>query len=280
MKDYEQLTLRDHFMFGKIFQNPANSSLLLTSLLNTDINVEFAEIEKYFKEYSDGKFIRVDLISKDENGNIYDAELQHGSTNPSRKSELPKRSRLYQALIDSAAASSGIPYIDLKKIYIIFICTYDPFGQNLGMYTFHTRCSESDSIDYDDGIYKIFFNTTGNLENLPKSTQNMLKYIDTGMISDHATSYIADAVTKAREKDEWREEYMLASIYYDDVFNEGYYTAKNQLDSVIAKQASTIDSQADIIADKDNQIADKDNQIAALNNQIAELRQQFEAKNN
>lgn len=66
---------------------------------------------------------------------------------------------------------------------------------------------------------------------------------------------------------------MLASVYYDDVFHEGYYTAKSQLDSIIAEQAN-------IIADKDNQIAEMDNQIADKDNQIAELKRLLAAMTN
>lgn len=49
MKNYEQLTIRDHFMFGKICLKPENCQLILQALFNYDISIVDTEIEKYIK---------------------------------------------------------------------------------------------------------------------------------------------------------------------------------------------------------------------------------------
>ncbi|MCQ2081748.1 MAG: hypothetical protein MJZ11_08815 [Lachnospiraceae bacterium] len=71
---------------------------------------------------------------------------------------------------------------------------------------------------------KIFFNTTADLSVLPKRTQNMLKYIESGETSDEDTEYIDSQVTEARTKEIWREEYMRTFVHDNDVYMDGYDT--------------------------------------------------------
>lgn len=53
---------------------------------------------------------------------------------------------------------SGKPYLYMPDTYVIFICTFDPFGRGLPIYTLETKCNEIDLPEYKDGVYKIFFN--------------------------------------------------------------------------------------------------------------------------
>ena len=39
----------------------------------------------------------------------------------------------------------GQSYAELKESYVIFICTQDPFGKDLPVYTFRNVCSEDGS---------------------------------------------------------------------------------------------------------------------------------------
>ena len=49
---------------------------------------------------------------------------------------LPKRSRYHQAEMDVSSLKPGQDFNDLKPGYVIFICTFDPFGKKLYRYTF------------------------------------------------------------------------------------------------------------------------------------------------
>ena len=220
-KNYEELTIRDHFMFGKICTDPENRKLLIDALLQTDLKEKHGSIEKHIQEYRNSKYARLDLLSEDENGKIYNAEMQNKSKNPVRQLELPKRSRYYQALLDTAYLGSGEDYMNLAETVIIFICTFDPFGKGEALYTFETKCVEDDNLKFDDQIQKLFFNTTADLSSLPQSTQNMLSYINTGNAVDEATEKIDVAVKNARTKEEWRREYMLTVVHDIDVKREG-----------------------------------------------------------
>ena len=56
----------------------------------------------------------------------YDIEMQN-----TRKYNLRKRTRYYQGMIDLNILSKGSNYNALKETYIIFICTFDEFGEYL-----------------------------------------------------------------------------------------------------------------------------------------------------
>ena len=220
-KPYEQLTIRDHFMFGKVCQDETNAQIILRALLNEDITVKTTEVEKFLNDTKSGKFVRLDLLAKDEFDVIYNAELQHYS-NKERTEELPRRSRYYQSLIDANNIPKRKHYKDIPDVYVIFVCTYDPFGFDLPQYTFKTKCIEADIPNFDDGINRIFFNTTADLRSLPLKTQNMLKYIGTGSTSDTETKFLEDIINDARVKEIWRNEYMLTFVHDKDVYLDGY----------------------------------------------------------
>lgn len=222
MKEYEELTLRDHYMFGKICSKESNCQLILQSLLNEEINVTNTDIEKYYKQYSDGKFVRLDLLAEEDDRRVFNAELQHKSTNTEKQKELPKRSRYYQAILDSESLKSGVMYRQLPETFIIFICTFDPFGFGKGLYTFDMTCKEIDVPKFNDGVHRLFFNTTGDLSNLPQCAQNMLEYIHTGTPVDDVTQILDLEVKEARLHEEWRRDYMLTLTYRNDVFEEGH----------------------------------------------------------
>ena len=74
--------------------------------------------------------------------------------------DLPRRMRYYQSMIDVDSLIAGSEYETLKESYVIFLCTKDPFGLRLPVYTFNTVCKEAKDFALDDGINKIFFNAS------------------------------------------------------------------------------------------------------------------------
>ncbi len=54
---------------------------------------------------------------------VYNIEIQ-----ATKFKYLAKRMRYYQGLIDLNIIDKGEEYSSLKKSFVIFICTYDPFG--------------------------------------------------------------------------------------------------------------------------------------------------------
>lgn len=61
--------------------------------------------EKAFDVTIEGKSVRLDVYVEDDAGTVYDIEMQVTSN-----SNLPKRSRYYQSIIDLNSLSKGVKY--------------------------------------------------------------------------------------------------------------------------------------------------------------------------
>ena len=68
-----------------------------------------------------------------------------------------RNSNFYQSLMDVDNLLRGQSYADLKESYVIFICTQDPFGKGLPVYTFRSVCGEDGSILLNDKSVKVFY---------------------------------------------------------------------------------------------------------------------------
>lgn len=75
------------------------------------------------------KSVRFDVYASDEEEVSYDVEMQNDDTK-----NLPKRCRYYQAELDVTSLRPGEDYQQLKPGYIIFICSFDPFGKGRYQY--------------------------------------------------------------------------------------------------------------------------------------------------
>ena len=103
-------------------------------------------------------FILFILYNKDSYGKIYDAEMENLNHKSVESHHLPQRSRYYQGAIDIDYMDQGKSYKELPESNVMFICTFDPFGQGLGQYTFVEQCLENTVLVLNDGTKKIFYN--------------------------------------------------------------------------------------------------------------------------
>lgn len=220
---YESLTLSHPFMFGKIAMDKKNSQIILSSLLNEDIILKDNPTrEKFIQIKSESKFVRLDLFSEDIIDRLFDTEMQNKSKNPEINKELPKRCRYYQSIIDAEILDTGIHYKYLNKSYIIFICTFDPFGEGLYRYTFQNRCDENTQLTLGDECIKIFYNTKGDLSKAPQKTREFLEYIENQTVANSDIQVLHDAVTVGNQNEEWRAEFMRLNLWEMDARENGH----------------------------------------------------------
>lgn len=192
---YEHLGIEDDFIFAKIMQDKLLCVRLLELLTgNTIDDVENIVVQKSVKVTNDSKGIRYDVYVDDGQNRIYDAEMQNKT---SKDKELPRRSRFYQEMLDLNELEKGEHYMDLKDSYVIFICTYDPFKENLCCYSFSNVCAEKNNLLLDDGRNILFFNTKGDRENTTKEIAEFLDYVENRNVSGSFTQQLDDAVKKA-----------------------------------------------------------------------------------
>ena len=155
IKEYEELTISDDFMFYKVMQNSELCKELLEIILSVEIEkLEYISRQKVLRKKYDGKGIRLDVYTKDAEGTVYNLEMQ-----AIKKSDIPKRSRYYQGVIDTDNFKEGADYNSLNKSIIIFICRFDLFKKGRPIYTFKSFCEEEVGLELGDEATRIFINS-------------------------------------------------------------------------------------------------------------------------
>ena len=66
----------------------------------------------------------------------------------------------------------------LKKVYVIFIMPFDPFGLNRMIYTIRNSCIEEPEMPYDDGATTIFLYTKGRVGVPSGELEAFLKFFE------------------------------------------------------------------------------------------------------
>ncbi len=216
-QQWENLKISNDFIFAKVMRNPKLCKGILERLLEIAVDsIGYPEEQKVIDITKDSKSVRLDVYLLDEKGTVYNIEIQ---TTENRN--LPKRTRYYQGMIDLNSIEKGIDYQELPQSYVIFICTFDPFGKQRWKYTFENKSAEDSVTGLEDGTAKIFFNTKGLTGGIGKDAQNILTYIENNSVSDRFTESIAQEVQKIKENREWRVEYMTLLMKEQEKYREG-----------------------------------------------------------
>ena len=217
MKKYEELELRDDFMFSRIMSNPKFVKPLLETILGVKIRkIVYPQTQKTIDLSLRAKGIRLDVYVEDDQNTVFNLEMQ---TSDNRN--LPKRMRYYQGVIDLNILQKGQDYTKLKKSYVIFICTFDPFGEGRHIYTFCNICQENTALTLDDDAVKIILSTKGTMDDVSPEMKRILDYIDGKGASDEYTKQLEEAVRSARQNERWRLDYMTLEYEYRQRYLEG-----------------------------------------------------------
>ena len=142
------------------------------------------------------------------------------------KMDLPLRSRYYQGMIDLDTLQRNDSFRKLRKWFIIFVCTEDFIGRRRCVYTFRRRCDEDLSIVLDDKSTVVFLSPEGaNKDEIDSHLRALLDYIKTGKPCDEFTRRVQSAVDTAKNKKEWRMQYMTyemaIKVEREDAYKEG-----------------------------------------------------------
>ena len=206
IKSWKSQTISNSFMFRLVMERPEICKQLLERILEIKINhIVYLDAEKSFEARLDSKGIRLDIYVEDEDKTIYNVEMQ---ANDKDKEHLGKRTRYYQSLTDQYALKKGALYRDLRQTFIIFICTFDPFGRNYSKYTFSNLCNEDTTVRLNDNTQKIFLNTAGDRHRVSKDLANFLDYVNDGKAKDEFTLAINSMVNELRNDTESEARYM------------------------------------------------------------------------
>ena len=208
----KDLNLMDKFLFDEAMEDKDNMKTLLDIVLGQDTHLKYPpQTEKEFRNSKENRQIRLDVYAIDEDDVVYDKKKQKQNTK-----NLPKRSRLYQGLIDSNLLPPGsIDFNALNTVIIIMIMPFDLFGYELYQYTFRMKCEEISELELEDGATRIFLNSHGKhpefvnpelielLEYMEKSTDNVAKKCESKRIHQ-----MHERITKLKSSKEMEIKYM------------------------------------------------------------------------
>lgn len=208
-KKFEELNLKDAFLFGAVLEDPETCRLSLEVMIGKEIGAVTVHAEHTLFYNSNYRSIRLDIYATDENPDHYNVEMQVND-----KKDLPKRSRFHQAEMDVTSLKPGQDFQALRPSYVIFICDFDPFGKGLYRYTFENRCREED-FPLEDGAVRIFLSTKGqNPTEVPAELVNFLRYVENStddcarQLEDKVVAKLHDRVTALKKSREWERSYM------------------------------------------------------------------------
>lgn len=221
-KKFEELEIKDDFMFGVIMRNPKYCKPFLETILDIKIShIEYPKSQAAIDLSSDAKSVRLAIYVEDGKGTVYNIEMQ--TTN---KRILPKRMRYYQGMIDLSILEKGDSYKNLKRSFVIFVCTFDLFGRGRHVYTFENRCIQDLDLPLGDDTTKIVLNTKGTMDDISPEMKSLLNYIDGQEPEDDFTRQLAEAVQSVRDNEKWRLDYMTLQMSYQEKFEQGFEQGK------------------------------------------------------
>ena len=150
---------------------------------------------------------------------------------------LPLRIRYYQSFISTDMLLKGMQYWQLRKSYVIFICTFDPFRQGLPMYRFSYRCRENLSLEMGDLTENIFLNATAADKATDKELAAFLSYVNGKAAESSFTKNLDNEVKRIRDSEDWR-------------FHAMFYEAETQFHEWLGERNAKYQIARNMLAEK------------------------------
>ena len=214
--DWDSLTFANNYVFLEVMNNKKRCQYMIEKILHIPIKgiLQIVAERHTSSPRISSKSIRLDVYVEIPDGTVIDLEMQvtgKGSTiyrdkdEKTVKRELPLRTRYYQGLISMDMLRRGMKYTKLRKSYVVFICTFDPYGKDLPVYHFTNRSREDNSLEMGDLTENIFLNAKAADKTDDKELAAFLQYVNSGQILNEFTQEIDDETKKIRNDTDWRD---------------------------------------------------------------------------
>ena len=210
LERWQALTITNRYIFYRVMRDNQDICLRLLQLILPELNIErieFLEEEKQIEETPESRGVRLDAYAGD-GRQVYDIEMQQQN-----RDDLRRRSRYNQAMVDEELLDKRARFSELKDSYVIFLSSFDLFGQKRIRYTFRNWCDEDKSLELKDGAVKVFINALGVRES---AEPDLLAFLDLmmGKKSDNRfAKNVQKAVDVVKLDREGRHRYMTVEMW-------------------------------------------------------------------
>ena len=232
----KELNLTNRFLFDEVMEDPGVLREALSIVFGREIPLLGKnETEKELRVSPEIRAIRMDVYSMDEDHTIYNTEMQE-----QKKNDLAKRSRYYQALVDTNLLDTGIPnYNLLNQTYLIMFMPFDLFGCEKYVYTFQPRCVEAPECRLEDGAVRIFLNTRGkNDSEVSEELADFLHYLE-DTTDERAAETKSPRIKRIHERVRKVRESEKVGIKYMQAWEERYYAEQEAREQGLAEGRAT-----------------------------------------
>ena len=216
-KTLEELTIKDDFMFSKVFSGDLKLAKRLVELVigRKVKDIKYHKSQVTVDEFYNSKGIRLDVLLEGDSEWI-NVEMQNQDLQ-----DLIKRNRYYTSLLTVQSLTPGKKYKDLPNGISIFITSFDSLKYGYEKYVCYEKAYGEDtngkniditeSIQYDGGYAKIYLNV-GNV--IPEhrasnpELRELLDYFRTSIPTNSFTEDINKRVELTKQDVDARFEYM------------------------------------------------------------------------
>ena len=257
--DWDAITIKNNFLFQETLRNKSLCKQLLERVLHIQVKtIRYMETEKTMKAQLSSKNTRLDVYVEDKDGNVADIEMQTTDTksviNYDERDEktiireLPLRTRYYQNIIGTNMLRRGMHYRELRKAYVIFICTFDPFGTGLPVYHFTYRCKENGNLQMGDLTENIFLNVKAADKTDDDELAAFLRYVNGQKPDSSFTKKLDEEATRIKNNDDWRLKAMTLDMEIKDMKKREREKGKQE-GLRVGKQERTLEIAKAMLAD-------------------------------
>ena len=257
--DWDAITIKNNFLFQETLRNKSLCKQLLERVLHIQVKtIRYMETEKTMNAQLSSKNTRLDVYVEDKDGNVADIEMQTTDTksviNYDERDEktiireLPLRTRYYQNIIGTNMLRKGMHYRELRKAYVIFICTFDPFGAGLPVYHFTYRCKENGNLQMGDLTENIFLNVKAADKTDDEELAAFLRYVNGQKPDSSFTKKLDEEATRIKNNDDWRLKAMTLDMEIKDMKKREREKGKQE-GLRVGKQERTLEIAKAMLAD-------------------------------
>lgn len=239
---YENLTITNSFIFGKVMQDPGLCKHFLERLLGIKIQkISYPEREKEIGILPESHDIRLDVFADDSAEGMFNVEMQ-----AYMDKNIEKRSRYYQGVMDVNFLKKGIDYGELPRSFVIFICNYDVFGLDKPIYMFENRSVQEDGLRLGDDAYRVFLCLTPHFAeaDIDEDIKAFLFYIKGIVKEDNKfIQRLDEELQNVKNNKLWRKEYMKYELDLMMMrkmgYEEGKEAAQSEINAIKELQGAT-----------------------------------------